>query len=189
MRGLRSAIRALPAVYGAYRRFVMTYKRFRFGLANVDATFFMAGQSYVASDLIAGPFSYLGSDCYIGPGVTLGAYVMLGPRVAIVGADHRFDVPGVPMIFAGRPALKVTSIEDDVWIGYGAVIMAGVTIGRGSIVAAGSVVTRDIPPYEIHAGVPARKLRDRFESSYSRSRHDAMLSEPVRAGRFAQTLF
>jgi acetyltransferase-like isoleucine patch superfamily enzyme len=53
-------------------------------------------------------------------------------------------------------------VEDDVWIGHGAIIVAGVTIGTGSIVAAGSVVTRDVPPFSIVGGNPARVIKMRF---------------------------
>jgi acetyltransferase-like isoleucine patch superfamily enzyme len=53
-------------------------------------------------------------------------------------------------------------IEDDVWIGYGSIVLSGVKIGRGSIVAAGSVVTKDIEPYSIVAGNPAKLIRKRF---------------------------
>jgi acetyltransferase-like isoleucine patch superfamily enzyme len=56
-------------------------------------------------------------------------------------------------------------IGDDVWIGYGAVVLSGVTIGRGAIIAAGSVVASDIPPYAIAAGYPARKIAQRLTSA------------------------
>ena len=98
----------------------------------------------------------------------------------IVGDDHVFDKAGVPTIFAGRPELRPTVIGDDAWVGAGCVIMAGVTIGTGAIVAAGAVVTKDIPPYEIHGGVPAKKIRDRFASEDERAAHEAMLAEPAR---------
>ena len=110
---------------------------------------------------------------------------MFGPRVMIVGADHAIDQPGVPAIFSGRPELPVTRIESDAWIGAGAIIMAGVTIGRGAVIAAGAVVTKDVPPYEIHAGVPAKKVRDRFDEA-QRATHDAMLAQPARGGNWAE---
>jgi acetyltransferase-like isoleucine patch superfamily enzyme len=142
----------------------------------------------VSPDLRAGPYSFISYGCLIGPKVTLGPYVMFGPRVAIVGQDHRFDVPGTPTIFAGRPPLKPTMIEADAWVGYGTIIIAGVTIGRGSIVAAGSVVTRDIAPYEMHAGVPARKIRDRFQSAEEIRRHDEMIARTPARGEYTRPL-
>lgn len=113
---------------------------------------------------------------------------MFGPEVSIVGADHRFDMAGVPMIFAGRPRLPSTVIEEDVWVGFRSTIMCGVTIGRGAIIAANSVVTKDVPPYEIHGGVPARKLRDRFADSDMIKIHDDMLAGPLFTGMFCEPL-
>lgn len=163
----------------------MACKRWWLGLGRIHPTCYLAGRSRISRDLVAGPYSFINADCYIGPRVELGAYVMLAPRVAIIGGDHRIDMPGTPMIFSGRPNLKPTKIEADVWIGYGAVLMAGVHIGQGAVVAAGSVVTRDVPAFEIHAGVPARKIGVRFEDSSARARHMAMLEQPPKEGDYA----
>ena len=113
---------------------------------------------------------------------------MLGPRVSVVGGDHVFDQPGTPIIFSGRPVLKQTTIEADAWIGCGAILMAGVRIGRGAIVAAGAVVTKDVPPYEIHGGVPARKISERFPEPADRLAHERMLAEPPRRRSFCPDL-
>ncbi len=99
---------------------------------------------------------------------------MLAPRVAIVGGDHRYDLPGVPSILAGRAEIRQVRIEDDVWVGQGATILHGVTIGEGSVVAAGSVVTKDVEPYSIVAGVPARRIRARFSAEDERAHRDAL---------------
>jgi acetyltransferase-like isoleucine patch superfamily enzyme len=109
---------------------------------------------------------------------------MFGPKVAIVGDDHRVDVAGIPMFFAGRPEVKPTRIEADVWIGFGAIIKTGVHIGRGAIIAAGAVVTKDVPPYEIHGGTPAHKIGERFSDPELRSLHDAMLDGPAQEGEY-----
>ena len=68
----------------------------------------------------------------------------------------------------------LTVIEDDVWIGHGVTIMAGVCIGRGAIVAAGAVVTKDVPRYTLVGGVPAKLIRERFDEAQQRE-HDAAL--------------
>jgi acetyltransferase-like isoleucine patch superfamily enzyme len=94
----------------------------------------------------------------------------------------------VPVIFSGRPVPKHTVIEDDAWIGFGAIIMAGVRIGRGAIIGAGSVVTKSVPPYEIHAGVPAHKIGERFSVETDRLRHDGMLDAPVVVGQYCPPL-
>ena len=167
---------------------VMAWRRFRYGLKHVHSTFYMGSNCEVMSDLVAGPYSFINNDCAIQAGVTLGRYTLLGPSVAVVGADHRPDLAGVPNVFSGRPEIRKTLIGDDAWIGHGSTIMHGVTIGRGAIVAAGAVVTKDVPPYEIHGGVPARKIGERFPHAIDRARHDAMLAGPVVHGELARGL-
>jgi len=166
----------------------MAWRRWRNGLRHVHPTFYLAPGARVAPDLVADAYSFVNIECNLQPGVRLGKYVMLAPRVAVIGADHRHGTPGSPIMFSGRPAILPTAIEDDAWIGFGAIIMQGLTIGRGAIVAAGAVVTRDVPPYEIHGGVPARKIGERFSDPTDRARHDAMLAEPARAGEFCKPL-
>lgn len=105
-----------------------------------------------------GPFCYLGCSGFI----QLGSHVMIGPRVSFYAENHNFADPNVPMQAQGVTHDTIT-VEDDCWIGSHALILAGVTIGRGSIVAGGSVVTRSVAPYSIVSGVPARVVRSRLE--------------------------
>lgn len=109
-----------------------------------------------------GPYSSLSLECVIHPRVRIGRFSMIGPRVCIVGDDHNFDKVGVPMLFSGRPHLRETVIGDDVWVGLGSIIRCGVTIGHGAVIAAGSVVVKDVQPFEIVGGVPAKHLKWRF---------------------------
>lgn len=153
----------------------MFMRRWKHGLNCVHPTFYLARDCQVWPDLVAKEFSFVNIGCVLGPKVVLGKYVMLGPRVAVVGGDHIYSKPAVPIIFSGRPTVPTTLIDDDAWVGFGAIILAGVTIGRGAIVGAGSVVTGDVPPFEIYAGVPARKIGDRFTGE-ARLEHEAMLS-------------
>jgi acetyltransferase-like isoleucine patch superfamily enzyme len=164
------------------------FRVWRRGLKNVHSTFYVAPSARVSRDLVAGAYSFVNVHCLLQPGVRLGNYVMLGPRVAVIGADHAFDKPGTAIIFSGRPRIEETKIGDDVWIGYGAVIMQGVTIGRGAIVAAQAVVTRDVPPYEIHGGVPAKKIGERFSKANDRDLHDEYLKLRPRPGSFCDPL-
>jgi len=113
---------------------------------------------------------------------------MFAPEVAILGGDHRYDQLGVPMIFAPRPEIPRTVIGDDVWIGYRVIIMAGVKIGRGAIVAAGAVVTKDVEPYTIVGGVPAKQIGMRFASENDVKCHDEMLNGPIRSGQYVMPL-
>lgn len=181
-------VRSHPWLYDAARSVVMSYRRWKYRLKQVHKTLYVADGSAISKDLLAAEYSYIGPGCLIGPKVELGPYVMLGPRVSIVGGDHIYDKPGTPIIFSGRPQLNPTIIETDAWIGCGAILIAGVRVGRGAIVAAGAVVTRDVPPYEIHGGTPARKIGDRFPDSSARELHDQMLREPARRGEFCVRL-
>jgi acetyltransferase-like isoleucine patch superfamily enzyme len=91
-------------------------------------------------------------------GVTIGDRVYTSPFVQIAAVNHVFDDPTRPFIEQGITAEGI-AIEDDVWIGAGAIITDGVTIGKGAVVAAGAVVTSDVPPRTLVAGVPARTIR------------------------------
>lgn len=99
--------------------------------------------------------------------IVIGNHVMFGPEVTIRGGNHRIDIVGRNMIDVGENEKRPEDdpgvvIEDDVWIGTRAVILAGITIGRGAVVGAGAVVTKSVPPYSIVGGNPARFIRMRF---------------------------
>lgn len=106
---------------------------------------------------------YIGRYCYLDGDITIGDFTMLASSVAVVGGDHTFDNPSVLMIESGREHWKPTNIGRDCWIGHGAILLNGINIGDGSIVAAGSVVLSDVPSSTIVAGNPARLVRPRFE--------------------------
>ena len=128
---------------------------------------------------VAGDYVYIGPYSEIAPQVKIGNYTSLSSYVVITGADHRFDVPGVPIRFAGRPETIVTHIGHDVLVGHGATIMRGVTIGNGAIIGAGAVVTKDVPPYSIVGGVPAKIIRYRFNQPEIEI-HEKMLQQATR---------
>ena len=188
MKGCLAILWSNGCLYQVARSLRMKWRRWRYGVKQVHHTAYLAEGSRISQDLVAHEFSYIGPECIIGPKVELGAYSMLGPRVAIVGADHVFDQPGVPVIFSGRPELKPTVIERDAWVGCGSVVMAGVRIGRGAIVAAGAVVTKDVAPYEIVGGVPARKISNRFATAAARETHDRMLAQTPERRTFCAPL-
>jgi acetyltransferase-like isoleucine patch superfamily enzyme len=175
---------ASPRMYLAIRVIRTAVRRWRGGLTMVSPTAYIARQCDVSMDLIAGPFCYIGPRCQIGPGVEIGAYSMLGPEVLVIGGDHLWNKPGVPMIFSGRPSFSRTIIGADVWVGARAIIRAGVRIGRGAIIGAGAVITKDVPAYEVHCGVPGKRINDRFADSRDRMIHDRMLDGPVVRGIF-----
>ena len=109
----------------------------------------------------------IGSDSLIGErsvlrgqgGISIGDRVYFAPLVQVLAVDHVFDDPDRPFTEQGITARGVT-IEDDVWVGAGAVITDGVTIGRGAVIAAGAVVTGDVKPHTVAGGVPAREIKD-----------------------------
>ena len=116
---------------------------------------------------------YLGHEVSIECNCIIGDNCLIANRVAFVGRnDHDYKSIGVPVRFSPwigggadgteNDSKNVVKVGDDVWIGYGAIIMTGVSIGKGTIVAAGSVVTRDTPDYSIVGGVPAKVLNSRF---------------------------
>ena len=113
---------------------------------------------------------------------------MLASEVAVVGGDHVWTAPGVPTQFAGRARQNRTVIGADVWLGHGAIVMRGVTIGDAAIVGAGAVVTKDVPAFEVWAGVPARPIRDRFRDGQDRRQHEEMLAGPLAEPSFALRL-
>jgi len=97
--------------------------------------------------------------------LTIGNNVIFGPAPTIVTGDHRIDVIGKPIFLSYDKLPENDSpviIEDDVWIGAHVTILKGVTIGRGSVVAAGGIVNKSTPPYSISGGVPARVIKFRF---------------------------
>lgn len=154
-------------------------------LSKVHPTASIHPSARVSADLEAGAYVFIGHDCEVGPGVRIGRYTMLAPEVRVIGLDHNFDQPGVPVQFAGRPEQRPTIIGADAWLGQGVTLMRGLSVGDGAVVAAGAVVTRDVPDYEIWAGVPARKLRDRFEDARDRAAHQQMLDGPLVEPAFA----
>jgi acetyltransferase-like isoleucine patch superfamily enzyme len=91
--------------------------------------------------------------------VEIGRNVLIAGRVYITDHDHLFEDPAEPAVHNGKLLASPTIIENDCWLGEGAIVLKGVRVGAGSVIAAGSVVTRDVPAYTIVAGVPARPLR------------------------------
>ena len=104
-----------------------------------------------------GPYNYIGCSGKI----TIGDNVMLAPRVSIYAENHVFDNPNITIKAQGVTKSAVV-IEDDCWIAANVVILAGVTIGKGSVIAAGSVVNEDVPAFSVVAGVPARVIKSRL---------------------------
>lgn len=131
----------------------------------------------------------IGNNVYLGPNtmiistraeVIMHDNIMFGPGVTIITGDHRFDILGRTMISITESEKLPENDQDviinsDVWIGANATILKGVTIGEGSIVAAGALVINDVPEYSIVGGVPAKVIGKRF-SDEDIPRHKEMLA-------------
>lgn len=179
---LKNLFRNSPAIRQQLRNVKMNFVHRKLKLRNAHITCYINKPIDISVDLITGMYCFVGQNAWICPNVVIGNYVMFGPDVAILGGDHNYDLSGVPMIFSGRPNIPKTVIEDDAWIGYRAIIMAGLKIGRGSIIAAGSVVTKDVPPYSIVGGNPAKVIKMRFDSDDEMLLHDKMLNDAPSMG-------
>lgn len=99
--------------------------------------------------------------------IIIRSHVIFGPNVTIITGDHPTNIPGkyIMEITDDEKPVECDAnviIEDDVWIGSNVTILKGVHIQTGAIIAAGSVVTKDVDAYTIYGGVPAKKIKDRF---------------------------
>ncbi len=118
----------------------------------------------------------IGPNCKILCDIEFGNSILVAGDVTFVGRDdHLYDKPGTLIWNSGRGDSYKTCIGDDVWIGHGSIIIAGVHIGCGAIVAAGSVVTKDVPSCTIVGGNPAKVLKNRFRTDEERECHLKML--------------
>ena len=137
-----------------------------------------------------GDFVYIGKQVLIEANCSIGDYCLIANNVAIIGRnDHEYGVVGIPIRFSpwvgsvrfpNSHKEEMAIIESDVWIGYRAIILTGVKIGRGAIVAAGSTVTKDVDSYSIVGGSPARLIGKRFEGAEMIDIHEKALAK----GRF-----
>jgi acetyltransferase-like isoleucine patch superfamily enzyme len=146
-----------------YKKFLKYKKGFTFGRGT---TF------YAEKEINIGENVYIGKYCSIECNADIGSNVLIANHVGFVGKyDHNYKQVGTPIRYSdwigdenynwkGRGHKVI--IGDDVWIGFNSTILSGINIGRGSIVAAGSVVTKDIEPYSIVAGNPAKLINNRF---------------------------
>ena len=129
---------------------------------------------WARTNIVIGDNFYIGKYSIIECDAIIGNNVILANHVSLIGKyDHHYQQIGVPIRLASqirdvkydwKGLNQKIIIEDDVWIGLGSIILSGVKICKGSIIAAGSIVTKDVEAYSIYAGNPAKKIRNRFES-------------------------
>ena len=116
------------------------------------------------AELEIGDYSALGVNCLASGPIKIGRHVMIGPDVIILTQNHRFDRTDIPIQQQGYLPQEPVVIQDDVWIGTRAIILPGVNIETGAIVAAAAVVTKNVPPFAIVAGNPAKIIKHRNQS-------------------------
>lgn len=131
------------------------------GLNRHASLYASRGTIRMGDNVFIGDFSSINAnDAHI----HIGSNVAIGPMCLIQGANHRFDRLDIPIVEQGHVPSFVR-IEDDVWIGARCTILPGVTIHTGAVVGAGAVVGKDVPPYAVVVGVPAKVIRYRNQQA------------------------
>ena len=143
-------------IYGSVRMDTPPYRRFTIGRDSVVESFSCINNA--VGDVVIGDKTRIGLHCTIIGPVTIGNNVNLAQGIVVTALNHNFTDCTKRIDEQGISTKEVT-IGNDVWIGANATILPGVTIGRHSVVAAGSVVTKDVPDYTVVGGVPARVMK------------------------------
>lgn len=135
---------------------VVPYNRFDLGERAIVESF--ATVNNIVGDVLVGKHSLIGMyNSILGP-ISIGDHVMLAPHVVLSGLNHSFEDVSKPIVHQPTTVRPIV-IEDGAWVGAGSIVTAGVRIGRNAVVAGGSVVTRDVPPYSVAAGNPAKVVK------------------------------
>ena len=124
---------------------------------NVDIGCLDGTSIYIDDETFIGP-----NVCIAGPGdIKIGKYCMIASHSGIYANNHNFSQPIEPIRYQGITRKGIV-IEDDCWLGHGVTVLDGVTIGKGSVIGAGAVVTKDIPPFSVAVGIPAKVIKSRI---------------------------
>ncbi|MFC2080677.1 acyltransferase [Bacteroidota bacterium] len=160
----------------------LKWRRYSFGK---NVYFGVQVRLWAKNSIITGDNFYIGKFSQIECDATIGHNVILANFTGLIGRyDHNYQQIGVPIRLASairdpdycwKGINQIIIIEDDVWVGFGSIVLGGVKLGQGSIIAAGSVVTKDVDPYSIYGGVPAVKIGNRFESDKDLQDHLRMV--------------
>lgn len=146
-------------IYRSVRRDIVPFREFSLGKRSIIEDYAVVNNA--VGDVFIGDNSRIGiGNTVIGP-ITIGNNVCIGQHVTFSGLNHNYDEIGRPISEQGVNVAPIM-INNNVWIGANSVVLAGVNIGEHSIIGAGSVVNRDIPPYSLAVGNPARVVK-RFD--------------------------
>ena len=158
--------RWLPAsetkVIGPYCRKIRAFLcSFLFHKVGININVEHNARFHSGASIAIGDNSGIGINCRIPSNLSVGKNVMMGPDVVILAKNHNFSDITIPMIQQGYSEAEKVIIKDNVWIGARAIILPGISIGTGSIVGAGAIVTKDVPPSAIVGGNPAKIIKFR----------------------------
>ena len=143
-------------IYRSVRMDTPPYRRFSLGQKSVIESYSCINNA--VGDVVIGDHTRIGlHNTIIGP-VTIGSHVNLAQGITVTALNHNFEAPERRIDEQGVSTQQVT-IGDDIWIGANAVVLPGVTIGNHCVIAAGAVVTKDVPPHSLVAGVPAKIIK------------------------------
>ena len=149
-----------PLYFKSLRKYV--YRKMSRVGSNVDIRPFVTivgtQNVEIGDNVTLRPFTSIYADNNEGKKVIIGSDVLIGPNVYMTVSNHNFQDTGRRILEQGHTYSSIT-ICDGAWIGYGAIILPGVTIGKHSIVAAGAVITKDVPDYTVVGGVPGRIIK------------------------------
>lgn len=161
-------LRYLPTTDNAYRIFSIFRKlrsfvgKFVFDSCGTSINIEKKANFGTGTGISIGNNSGLGINCKVRGPLEIGNDVMMGPEVMIFTSNHEISRTDIPMNVQGFTTPRKVIIGNDVWIGARCIILPGVNIGDGAILAAGAVVAKDVPPFAIVGGVPAKVLKYRI---------------------------
>lgn len=143
-------------IYRSVRMDTPPYRRFSLGQKSVIESYSCINNA--VGDVVIGNHTRIGlHNTIIGP-VTIGSHVNLAQGITVTALNHNFEAPERRIDEQGVSTQQVI-IGDDIWIGANAVVLPGVTVGNHCVIAAGAVVTKDVPPHSLVAGVPAKIIK------------------------------
>lgn len=148
----------------AWNRLLMYGYVQKFRRAGEHVLFSPIGSVFSYQTIDLGHHVFIANRAWFSGDIEIGSYVMFGPNVTLLGGDHEFKDTTQPMYLVKDNQNRQAKIKigNDVWIGANVTILRGVEVGHGAIIAAGSVVNRSVEPMTIVAGVPAKKIAERF---------------------------